>query len=121
MYSFLAIFSFWPMLVLILSLVALSKSNRALREIAELKKGLSQNKAILTNTASTKAILIQKEESLSVETKEDAVSVVVADEKESEFVAWLKEDWLLKLGGTLVLVGILFLLSVAFTQIGPQG
>ena len=28
---------FWPMLVLILSLVALSKSNRALREIAELK------------------------------------------------------------------------------------
>ena len=48
------------MLVLILSLVALSKSNRALREIAELKKGLSQNKAILTNTASTKAILIQK-------------------------------------------------------------
>ena len=121
MYSFLSIFSFWPMLVLILSLVALSKSNRALREIAELKKGLSQNKAILTNTASTKAILIQKEESLSVETKEDSVSTVVADEKESEFVAWLKEDWLLKLGGTLVLVGILFLLSVAFTQIGPQG
>lgn len=41
--------------------------------------------------------------------------------QESAFITWLKEDWLLKLGGVLVVMGVLFFLSLAFTVIGNQG
>jgi hypothetical protein len=65
---------------------------------------------------------VTEEKDISLETTQEEKSVEkVEDQKEDAFIAWLKEDWLLKLGGTLVLVGILFLLSVAFTHIGPQG
>lgn len=41
--------------------------------------------------------------------------------KESEFIIWLKEDWLLKLGGVLVIMGVLFFLSLAFTKVDATG
>lgn len=41
--------------------------------------------------------------------------------KEPTFITWLKEDWLLKLGGVLVLMGVLFFLSVTFTMLPPGG
>lgn len=43
------------------------------------------------------------------------------DTDESEFESWLKRDWLMKLGGLLVILGLLFLLSIAFTGMGPVG
>ncbi len=42
-------------------------------------------------------------------------------EKENAFVAWLKRDWLIKLGGLLIILGLLFLLSMAFLGMGPVG
>lgn len=37
------------------------------------------------------------------------------------FIEWLKRDWLIKLGGALVIIGVLILLSTVFTMIGPVG
>ena len=40
---------------------------------------------------------------------------------EPAFITWLKEDWLLKFGGILVIMGVLFFLSLAYTNVGPLG
>ena len=41
--------------------------------------------------------------------------------KENALIAWLKEDWLMKLGGVLVFLGVLFILSMVFIAVGPVG
>lgn len=45
----------------------------------------------------------------------------VTTHQESSFMTWLKEDWLLKLGGVLIIMGVLFFLSLAYVAVGPQG
>lgn len=42
-------------------------------------------------------------------------------ERDSAFTKWLKEDWLMKLGGLLVFSGVMIILSIVYDNIGPIG
>ena len=119
---------------IVLSVVAISKANgmsilvKRLEErikIIELEKTSSNSSKVgesLPEHALENAIDIQSGDSIelkkvSTEVKEKAIG----DSGESGFVTWLKEDWLLKLGGILVIMGALFFLSIAYTAVGVQG
>ncbi len=111
----------------IFSVVALSKSGDISTRVTNLSKRMDDLDSSLKSSSSKQENKETIEEvktlSYSVPEKihEVRVEKKVEEDKDSAFVAWLKEDWLLKLGGTLVLMGVLFFLSVAYTAVGPQG
>lgn len=111
-------------LTVLISSIALARSNRALAEIAAMKEG-----GVLARTKSKEDVspLVavpsgeQTEISQMAESTQPETVELAPMQEESGFFVWLKEDWLLKLGGALVLMGVLFFLSVAFMMVGPQG
>lgn len=115
------------LVAIVLSVIALSKSSDTLLKIDRLEKRMKEGQGatqsipslVASVTADTENILT-KDESDSLKYARSSVSKN-EDYKDSAFVVWLKEDWLLKLGGTLVLMGVLFFLSLAFTAVGPLG
>ncbi len=138
--------SFLAIIAIILSIIAISKSNEALSKVIELKNQLrrldteklkneSRNESHTTSTLTTpteQAHLIAKQHDLEKHTAKltshavnypshQSHSLPQVPVEDSAFIKWLKEDWLLKLGGVLVLMGVIFFLSLAFKVIGPQG
>lgn len=68
------------------------------------------------------AVSSQQTSQLKVEGVIESIHTHVVEEyKEPAFITWLKEDWLLKLGGVLVIMGVLFFLSIAFESMGAAG
>lgn len=110
----------FSILALVLSVIAISRTNDASIKISVLEKKLKEvGQAELSAVINTS---VQQEGAvLDPVLKENAAIDTVEENKESRFVAWMKEDWLLKLGGTLILIGVLFFLSVAFDAVGPLG
>ena len=112
---------------IIISLIAISRTNDASLKIAKLEKRLGKEDKVVSSAA----VIVPKENVIQssavvmdtpvVEEKVPQIVVKKEQEKDSAFVVWLKEDWLLKLGGILVLMGVLFFLSVAYIAVGPQG
>ena len=134
--------SFLAILAIIFSIIAITKSNEALSKVTELKNQLRRVEgdkikkethiADPLMTPVQQAVLIAKEHdhqknttNLTAHTANTPSQISHplprVPQEDSAFVKWLKEDWLLKLGGVLVLMGVLFFLSLAFTIIGPQG
>jgi hypothetical protein len=110
---------------IVLSIIAISRSNDVSLKIAKLEKKF-EGKDTLTSQVIHSSVgenisrgVVEAGLPESVDIKD--VPIVVEGNKESGFVTWLKEDWLLKLGGTLVLMGVLFFLSIGFAAVGPQG
>lgn len=113
---------FLSIIAIVLSVIALSKASGAEEKIRRLEaryknnnpgtvKSSVQVQGAISSPGLTQAqVLGHTEKSADQETN-----------KESAFVAWVKEDWLLKLGGVLVVMGVLFFLSLAFTTVGAQG
>lgn len=135
------LFSF---VAVVLSIIAFSRANEALLKIANLEKKLNEGstiktKALASSSGDSSSVIQQegfndKNETIKEGYEEDKeryynkedIKIVSQNEtlhedNESAFVAWLKEDWLLKLGGVLVIMGVLFFLSLAYTAVGPQG
>lgn len=109
---------------IIISLIAISRTNDASLKIAKLEKSLGKGDKVVSSVAVVvpKENVIQSSAAVATPAVEEKVNpVVITKEKDSAFVVWLKEDWLLKLGGILVLMGVLFFLSVAYMAVGPQG
>lgn len=114
---------------IVLSVIALSKSNDSLIKIAALEKSIRESEALAPSDSKTylqqtkiDSQMHQGEEvyiEQNVNTEEE--KTVTQETGDSAFVTWMKEDWLLKLGGVLVLMGVLFFLSLAFTAVGPLG
>lgn len=110
-------------LAFIVSLFAFFRAESAQTKVYTLKKELEQ------------ALGKQKEEEGRVGASSPLVGSLVEkpmpqtqtqkspalEEKENAFISWLKEDWLIKLGGVLVFMGLMFFLSVALAVMGPQG
>jgi hypothetical protein len=132
------------LIAIVISVIAISRSNDATARIAKLEKGLKGeglskvpniSKPLSIDDSVTSVSRVQYNETEDIpevvvssndELEENLDVQAVAEEvvepyKEPAFVTWLKEDWLLKFGGVLVLMGILFFLSIAFTLIGQQG
>ncbi len=127
--------SFLALIAVIVSIIAISKSNDALSKVIELKNQLGRlegDKAKKDNYEISSLTTPLGQEHLN-ESQKDTTHLNIhtaqtsqqqrhnLPQEDSAFVKWLKEDWLLKLGGVLVLMGVLFFLSLAFTIIGPQG
>ena len=114
----------FSIIAIVLSIVALTKigtlSGRVDALSEKLNKGaLPSHKPL--SLENVKETILDGDGGVDVKDTNTFVSKEEYVTKESAFVAWLKEDWLLKLGGTLVLMGVLFFLSVAYTAVGPQG
>lgn len=111
------------LVAIVLSVVALSRSGDALLKIERLEKKVKEGN-LSVSAASTLSVNSLPEITSSNDYDDDYENSPIPKEeeyKESAFVTWLKEDWLLKLGGVLVLMGVLFFLSLAFTAVGPVG
>lgn len=122
----------FSLVAIVLSIIAISRTNDASIKIANLEKGLGNgnlNKKPLQQASYSSNENTEggnnERESVDVQMNTEGMSVASSsnfeERKESGFVKWLKEDWLLKLGGVLVLMGVLFFLSLAYTDVGPQG
>lgn len=105
----------------ILSIMAISRSSDASLKIANLEKKLKMAETGTLGVAEVSPVVSSEERGMPSLQEKVATPQQVEEYKESGFIAWLKEDWLLKLGGVLVLMGVLFFLSLAFTAVGPQG
>lgn len=112
---------------IVLSVIAISRSNDSLIKIAALEKSIRE-RGLLTSNESPEYLPQTKIESSSIQNQEsfppqnmDTEELSTKEARDSAFVTWMKEDWLLKLGGVLVLMGVLFFLSLAFTAVGPLG
>ena len=120
----------------IASFLKAGKLEKALQHLeakhVALAKLVTKNSPVLVSSRETEVTSsVAKESVVNMEAQEQAVSQEqeeyhkhkepVIEAKESAFVTWLKEDWLLKLGGVLVLMGVLFFLSVAYRSVGPEG
>ncbi len=117
---------------IVLSVIAIARTNDVLQKIAKLEKGLENGNINKTPLQSESYSSNENTEggemrtgsvgmNLNTEATNSIASPVIEDKKESAFITWLKEDWLLKLGGILVLMGVVFFLSLAYTDVGPQG
>ena len=116
----------FSLVAIVLSIVAISRSNEVSLKIANLEKKLREPESFATsslkNTSQQIVTSVAEQEAQEEFAKvETLTKETVEVYKESAFVTWLKEDWLLKLGGTLVLMGVLFFLSLAYDAVGPQG
>lgn len=132
----------------ILSIIALKNSTDVLERLEKLEKknsqsvdtkpshihnqetSLSENKILYANSTTIDSSehhnqqqnSIASSAQLKAQNSTQSIHKITIDEvKESAFIVWLKEDWLLKLGGVLVVMGVLFFLSIAFTYIGEAG
>lgn len=112
--------SILPIVALAVSLVAITRSGQVAAEIKELKEKL-HNGGKLSQIVPLTENNVQETETSLTSVSNSGVKAKPTVQDDSEFVKWLKEDWLLKLGGLLVLMGVLFLLSVTFSSMGPQG
>jgi uncharacterized membrane protein len=108
---------FFPLIAIVLSVIAISRSGKAMHEVEILKKSM-QGKLV---TATPSPGVIASSAPVAEHATTVPAPVAKPASSESEFAKWLKEDWLLKLGGILVLMGVIFLLSIAFNSMGPQG
>jgi uncharacterized membrane protein len=130
------------LIAIVFSIIAISKSNEALSKVTELKNQLRRMEGdkVKKETHVTEPLMTPVEQAMLLAKEHDHQKNTAnltahtantpshtshplprAPQEDSAFVKWLKEDWLLKLGGVLVLMGVLFFLSLAFTIIGPQG
>ncbi len=117
---------------IIISLLAVGLSAKALMRISSLREEMQSLKIELDNIKSKGVVetnVIQNNvQSNSLADKTTDLEVNLLSQKDEErvdaastFVAWLKHDWLIKLGGILVFMGVMFFLSIAFAVIGPVG
>ncbi len=130
----LSLFSFW--IPLIIAIIALIKSTNNAVKLDQLEKILAEKNFDLAHTSVvSNASLGESNLHANTVSQAGGVSTVatfeentvqndnrsVQAEAEDEFISWLKRDWLLKLGGVLIILGILFFLSIAFVTMGPVG
>lgn len=112
---------FLSIIAIIISVIAILRSNESLSKVLKLENSLNdlnKNHSKVPASSLSENVLNNNEVNQIKTVKEKDV---VVEYKESGFIKWLKEGWLLKLGGILVIMGVLFFLSVAFTNVGPQG
>lgn len=114
----------FSLVAIVLSIIAISRTNDTSIKIANLEKKMNE----VGDDAKQQTVMYSSSELISSledkdfsTTKNLSPETQIEEYKESGFITWLKEDWLLKLGGILVLMGVLFFLSLAFTAVGPQG
>ena len=118
-------------IAIIVSIVAINKSLTLRNDVESLKDKL--NNAIQNGIdvkQNNQQFNIQDDQSLSQNsamnniTKDDMTdkssnnNIVVED---SAFMKWLKEDWLMKLGGILVFIGVVIFLGMIFDSVDATG
>ncbi len=117
---------------LIIAIIAIVRTNSNARSIEELKQMIATLRAGTTPHHSSEPLSQSGQApsqvpSFSSENTDKNAEVahnlgaVVDTAKKDGFIEWLQRDWLIKLGGVLVITGLLFFLSVAFESMGPQG
>ena len=109
-------------LAFIVSLFAFFRAESAQTKIYTLKKELEeslkkQNPSVLSSEVDAS----EKEPQFSKKPMPHTAQEISHEPTENAFIVWLKEDWLIKLGGILVFMGLMFFLSVALAVMGPQG
>lgn len=101
------------------------KTNELSSRITHLESNLRATEHVARRKdSSEQSVHTQEGASSSKEEFAQQVSdTVYSPKKENAFVAWMKEDWLMKLGGFLLILGVAWFVSYAFAEdwIGPLG
>lgn len=112
-------------IAIVLSIIAISKANDVLQRVVVLEKNIKDKNILSSTTVQESHSQYSQATIIQTDDTQDALSSNenMTPEKtvENGFVTWIKEDWLLKLGGTLVIIGVLFFLSLAYDEFGAQG
>lgn len=76
----------------------------------------------VTNVFMQSAVVNQPTVSQPIRVIEERIETITEETDEPNvFLDWLKEDWMLKLGGLLLIIGFGWFLSVTYVLIGPGG
>lgn len=121
-----SILEFLPILLAIWFIVIFTKINGLVERVSNLEKKISSEKfddnKIPTQVpnVNTSSVVVEPLANLNTSIIQEKTYLIPAENK---FISWLKDDWILKLGGLLLIIGFGWLTTYAFMNnwIGPVG
>ncbi len=98
------------------------KTKELSSRITHLESGVHKTEEVVSSSATLKESLQPQGKAPSLEENQQNANIS-PPRQENAFVAWIKEDWLMKLGGLLLILGVAWFVSYAFAEnwIGPLG
>jgi len=121
-----SILEFLPILLAIWFIVIFTKINGLVERVSNLEKKISSEKfddnkiPIQVPNVNTSSVVVEPLANLNTSIIQEKTYLIPAENK---FISWLKDDWILKLGGLLLIIGFGWLTTYAFMNnwIGPVG
>ncbi len=132
-FLFLFIFPIIIVVGIILIIVLFRSVSKLKKRMAHMEKYLQkatkvfgQAKSTVSNSLLEKTVSSEGASSMSVEVSSEEKEIIIEDAGPGvfeRFGTWLKEDWLMKLGGLLIVLGMAWFVNYAFVHewIGPMG